>query len=154
MIRLEPQVFDALTLLVKHHHRVVAKIELFHSAWGGRFAGDTALSGRIKAIRQALGDNGRLQRTIRTVRGRGYQFVGQPPRSRGGCLTGWKGVELGGARRNGRRPPLPPRNVVQSRPGPLPSGVVDAAEKILRSAHMNLETSIFMAWPVPDRKDR
>jgi DNA-binding winged helix-turn-helix (wHTH) protein len=57
-----------LTQLVKHHHRVVAKIELFDSAWVGRFVGDTALSIRIKAIRQALGDNGRLQHTIRTVR--------------------------------------------------------------------------------------
>ena len=75
-VRVEPQVFDVLTLLVTHHDRVVTKIELFESVWGGRFVGDAALSSRIKAIRQALGDNGQLQHTIRTVRGRGYQFVG------------------------------------------------------------------------------
>ena len=75
-IRVEPQVFEVLTQLVKHHDRVVTKIELFDSVWGGRFVGDAALSSRIKAIRQALGDSGELQHTIRTVRGRGYQFVG------------------------------------------------------------------------------
>ncbi|KAA0096934.1 hypothetical protein CIW49_18345 [Mycolicibacterium sp. P1-18] len=75
-IRVEPQVFDVLTQLVTNHHRVVTKVELFDSVWGGRFVGDAALSSRIKAIRQALGDTGQLQHTIRTVRGRGYQFVG------------------------------------------------------------------------------
>ncbi|MCV7419064.1 transcriptional regulator [Mycobacterium yunnanensis] len=77
-IPVEPQVFDVLTLLVTHHDRVVTKIELFDSVWGGRFVGDAALSSRIKSIRQALGDSGELQHTIRTVRGRGYQFVGDP----------------------------------------------------------------------------
>lgn len=76
VVRVEPQVFDVLTQLVTHHDRVVTKIELFESVWGGRFVGDAALSSRIKAIRHALGDSGQLQHTIRTVRGRGYQFVG------------------------------------------------------------------------------
>ncbi|TQR84802.1 transcriptional regulator [Mycobacterium hodleri] len=76
VVRVEPQVFDVLTQLVKHHDRVVTKTELFESVWGGRFVGDAALSSRVKAIRHALGDSGQLQHTIRTVRGRGYQFVG------------------------------------------------------------------------------
>lgn len=75
-VPVEPQVFDVLTQLVKHHHRVVTKIELFDSVWGGRFVGEAALSSRIKAVRRALGDDGVSQHVIRTVRGRGYQFVG------------------------------------------------------------------------------
>ena len=75
-IRMEPQVFDVLTLLVQHHHRVVTKNELFDTVWGGRFVGEAALSSRIKAVRRALGDDGESQHYIRTVRGRGYQFVG------------------------------------------------------------------------------
>ena len=75
-IPVEPQVFDVLTQLVKHHHRVVTKIELFDAVWGGRFVGEAALSSRIKAVRRALGDDGVSQHVIRTVRGRGYQFVG------------------------------------------------------------------------------
>jgi pimeloyl-ACP methyl ester carboxylesterase/DNA-binding winged helix-turn-helix (wHTH) protein len=76
VIRVEPQVFDVLTLLVSNHHRFVSKEELFDSVWGGRFVGEAALTSRIKAARRALGDDGESQRYIRTIRGRGYQFVG------------------------------------------------------------------------------
>lgn len=76
VIRVEPQVFDVLTQLVSNHHRFVSKEELFDSVWGGRFVGEAALTSRIKAARRALGDDGESQLYIRTVRGRGYQFVG------------------------------------------------------------------------------
>ncbi len=75
-IRIEPQVFDVLTQLVGHRDRLVTKEELFDTVWGGRFVGEAALTSRIKAARRALGDDGESQRYIRTVRGRGYQFVG------------------------------------------------------------------------------
>jgi pimeloyl-ACP methyl ester carboxylesterase/DNA-binding winged helix-turn-helix (wHTH) protein len=76
VIRVEPQVFDVLTQLVRNSHRFVTKEELFDSVWGGRFVGEAALTSRIKAARRALRDDGESQRYIRTVRGRGYQFVG------------------------------------------------------------------------------
>ena len=90
VVRVEPQVFDVLTQLVGNHERCVTKEELFDSVWGGRFVGEAALTSRIKAARRALGDDGESQRYIRTVRGRGYQFVahrrrrhsGHRPRSR------------------------------------------------------------------------
>jgi DNA-binding winged helix-turn-helix (wHTH) protein len=75
-IRMEPQVFDVMTQLVSNHQRLVTKSELFDTVWGGRFVGEAALTSRIKAARRALGDDGGTQRYIRTVRGRGYQFVG------------------------------------------------------------------------------
>ena len=73
---MEPQVFDVMTQLVSNHQRLVTKSELFDTVWGGRFVGEAALTSRIKAARRALGDDGGTQRYIRTVRGRGYQFVG------------------------------------------------------------------------------
>lgn len=76
VIRVEPQVFDVMTQLISNHDRFVSKEELFDSVWGGRFVGEAALTSRIKAARRALGDDGESQRYIRTVRGRGYQFVG------------------------------------------------------------------------------
>jgi pimeloyl-ACP methyl ester carboxylesterase/DNA-binding winged helix-turn-helix (wHTH) protein len=76
VIRVEPQVFDVMTHLVSNHQRFVTKEELFDTVWGGRFVGEAALTSRIKAARRALGDDGESQRYIRTVRGRGYQFVG------------------------------------------------------------------------------
>jgi pimeloyl-ACP methyl ester carboxylesterase/DNA-binding winged helix-turn-helix (wHTH) protein len=76
VVKVEPQVFDVMTQLVSNHDRFVSKEELFDSVWGGRFVGEAALTSRIKAARRALGDDGESQRYIRTVRGRGYQFVG------------------------------------------------------------------------------
>jgi pimeloyl-ACP methyl ester carboxylesterase/DNA-binding winged helix-turn-helix (wHTH) protein len=76
VIRVEPQVFDVMAQLISNHDRFVSKEELFDTVWGGRFVGEAALTSRIKAARRALGDDGESQRYIRTVRGRGYQFVG------------------------------------------------------------------------------
>ena len=81
----EPQVFDVLALLVRERDRVVTKEEILDSVWGDRFVSESALTSRIKALRQAVGDDGKAQRVVRTVHGRGYQFiadvteVGEPP---------------------------------------------------------------------------
>jgi len=72
---MEPQVFDVLAYLVRHHDRLVPKAELLDQVWGSRFVSESALSSRIKSARQAIGDNGRDQRMIRTVHGSGYRFV-------------------------------------------------------------------------------
>jgi len=72
----EPQVFDVLVFLVRHRDRVVPREELLDEVWETRFVTDSALSSRIKSARRAIGDDGRTQRLIRTVHGRGYQFVG------------------------------------------------------------------------------
>ena len=71
----EPQVFDVLCVLVEHRDRVVPKEELLDRVWGDRFVSESALTSRIKAARQAVGDDGRAQRVIGTVHGRGYRFL-------------------------------------------------------------------------------
>ena len=53
------------------------KTELLDEIWGDRFVSESALTSRIKSARQAIGDNGRDQRLIRTVHGRGFRFVGE-----------------------------------------------------------------------------
>ena len=72
---LEPQVFDLLAYLLRHHDRVVTKVELLDEVWGTRDVGESALSSRIKTARQAVGDSGAQQTVIRTVYGRGFRFV-------------------------------------------------------------------------------
>jgi predicted ATPase/DNA-binding winged helix-turn-helix (wHTH) protein len=72
----EPQVFDVLAVLVRERDRVVTKDELLDAVWRHRFVTESAVSSRIKSARRAIGDDGRAQRLIRTVHGRGYQFVG------------------------------------------------------------------------------
>lgn len=75
VVHLEPQVFDVLALLVSRHGTVVTRTELLDRVWGTRFVADATLASRIRAARQALGDHGDEQRFIRTLRGRGYEFV-------------------------------------------------------------------------------
>jgi pimeloyl-ACP methyl ester carboxylesterase len=71
----EPQVFDLLAVLIRERHRVVPKEELLDTVWGNRFVSESALTSRVKAARQAIGDDGRSQRLIRTAHRRGYQFT-------------------------------------------------------------------------------
>jgi len=71
----EPQVYDLLRYLVENRDRTVTKDDLHAAIWQGRIVSEAALSSRVKAARRAVGDNGRDQRMIRTLHGRGFRFV-------------------------------------------------------------------------------
>jgi len=75
VIPAEPKVFDLLVYLIRHRDRVLSREELFKEVWEGREVSDATLSNHIKSARKVLGDNGELQQTIVTIRGRGYQFI-------------------------------------------------------------------------------
>src|SRR5215470_14074867 len=75
LVPLDRQVFEVLAYLLAHSDRVVTRQELFTHLWPGRFVSDAALERCITVARRALGDNGREQRCIKTVHGRGYRFV-------------------------------------------------------------------------------
>ncbi|HEX6575121.1 MAG TPA: alpha/beta fold hydrolase [Gemmatimonadaceae bacterium] len=74
-IHVEPQVFDVLAFLFSCRDRVVTKDELLDRVWGHRYVAPTTLNSRIKAARQAVGDDGTEQRVIRTIHGRGFRLV-------------------------------------------------------------------------------
>ncbi|HSG33312.1 MAG TPA: winged helix-turn-helix domain-containing protein [Sphingomonadaceae bacterium] len=73
----EPQVLSLLFLLAENRDRMLSKDEIVEKVWSGRFISDSAISSRIKSARQLLGDDGKQQRYIRTVHGKGFRFVGQ-----------------------------------------------------------------------------
>ncbi|NJD32582.1 MAG: transcriptional regulator, partial [Gammaproteobacteria bacterium] len=75
VVPVEPKVFDLLVHLIRHRDRVLTREQLFEAVWDGREVSDATLSNHVRSARKALGDNGELQQTIQTVRGRGYQFV-------------------------------------------------------------------------------
>jgi pimeloyl-ACP methyl ester carboxylesterase len=75
VVHVEPRVFDVLSYLVRNRDRVVARQELLDQVWGDRFVTESAVSTRLKAARRAVGDDGSRQMVIKTVHGRGYQFV-------------------------------------------------------------------------------
>ena len=73
--RIEPQVFDLLCFLIELRGQFVRKEELLDQVWGDRFVSGSALTTRIKSARQAVGDDGKRQHVIRTLHGKGYEFV-------------------------------------------------------------------------------
>jgi len=77
----EPLVFDLILFLVQSDGRVVSRDQIVESVWHGRIVSDSTISSCIKAARQVLGDSGAEQRYIRTVRGRGVQFVAHVEKS-------------------------------------------------------------------------
>jgi pimeloyl-ACP methyl ester carboxylesterase/DNA-binding winged helix-turn-helix (wHTH) protein len=70
---LEPQVYAVLCHLLENRDRLVTAKELIEQVWGQRFVTPGTLNSRIKALRQALGDDGATQRVIKTVHGQGFR---------------------------------------------------------------------------------
>lgn len=76
LCHVEPQVLDLLIFLIENRDHVARRDEIFEAVWGGRIVSDSVLSTRINAVRAAIGDNGREQRLVRTIHGKGFRFVG------------------------------------------------------------------------------
>lgn len=76
LVATQPQVFDLLVHLLKHRDQVVSRDDLIALVWGGRIVSDSTLDSRINAARNAVGDNGKEQKLIRTFPRKGLRFVG------------------------------------------------------------------------------
>lgn len=77
VIAVQPQVFDVLRHLVANHDRIVSKDELIEKVWNRRFISDATLSSRIKDVRHLLGDTGKQQGLLLTLRNRGFRYIGE-----------------------------------------------------------------------------
>lgn len=75
-VALEPRAFALLVFLISNRERVVTKDDIVNAVWSGRFTSDSALTTCVKSLRKALQDDGDQQRYIKTLRGRGFRFVG------------------------------------------------------------------------------
>ncbi len=75
LVHVEPQVLDLLLFLVKERGRLVNRDKILDAVWDGRIVSDSAVSSRIKAARQAIGDDGKRQDFIETVPRRGFRFI-------------------------------------------------------------------------------
>ncbi len=74
-IGLQPQAMRLLQVLLAADGRLVTKQQIILAIWDGRAISDSALSSQIKALRKALGDNGRPYRIIGTVHGEGFRIL-------------------------------------------------------------------------------
>ncbi|MBR0785904.1 winged helix-turn-helix domain-containing protein [Bradyrhizobium iriomotense] len=77
MVAVPPRVFDLLGYLIRNRERVLSKEEIIKAVWSGRVVSDAALTTRLNAARNAIGDSGEEQRFIKTLPRKGYRFVGR-----------------------------------------------------------------------------
>lgn len=70
--------FQLLRYLIAQGDRVVGFDELIAQVWAPAIVNEETVTQRVKLLRQALGDDGRQPRYIRSVRGQGYQLCVAP----------------------------------------------------------------------------
>ena len=76
-IALRGKSYDLLWYLVQNRGRLVEKAELFDVLWPGAIVEENNLSQTVSALRQALGDDAKTPKYLATIKGRGFQFVGE-----------------------------------------------------------------------------
>jgi len=77
IIRLEPQVYGVLELLIEKSGEIVTRDDLRNIVWDGVYVSNNMIDTRIKAARAKIGDNGREQKYIKTYPKCGYKFIGE-----------------------------------------------------------------------------
>lgn len=71
----QPLVFDCLVYLLEQRKRVVGRDELASAVWAKVDVGDQQIRQLVLRARQAIDDDAKEQRVIRTVSGGGYRWV-------------------------------------------------------------------------------
>jgi DNA-binding winged helix-turn-helix (wHTH) protein len=74
-VEVEPKIVEFVAYLIRERSRVVRKQELREALWPGIAVSESSLSRCAWAARKVLGDHAQRSRIIKTVYGRGYQFV-------------------------------------------------------------------------------
>lgn len=74
-VHLRPKVYRLLVHLLEHRRRAVSRDELCDVVWNGRCVGNATVDSTVKSLRHAVGDDGGVQRVVRTLSGYGYRFV-------------------------------------------------------------------------------
>ena len=70
--------FRLLHYLLAQGSRVVSFDELITQIWAPAHVNEETVTQRVRLLRQALGDDGRQARYLRSVRGQGYQLCSEP----------------------------------------------------------------------------
>jgi TolB-like protein/Flp pilus assembly protein TadD len=76
-VPLRPKAFDTLCHLVARRGHTVTKDELLAAVWPGTFVSDAVLTHCIAEVRQALDDDVRAPRFLKTIPKVGYAFVAE-----------------------------------------------------------------------------
>ncbi len=76
-VHVTPKAFDLLRFLIDNRERALSKVELSERIWPNTYVTEDGLARLINEIRNAIGDEARHPRWIRTVHGYGYAFQGE-----------------------------------------------------------------------------
>lgn len=76
-VHLQPKAFQFLELLVENRPKALSKGDIHDKLWPGTFVSDGTLTSLLAEIRDAVGDDARNSRFVRTVHRFGYAFCGQ-----------------------------------------------------------------------------
>ena len=74
LVRLSPKAFQLLELLATNRPNAISKDKIHETLWPGSFVVDGNLANLISELRDAVGDDARQPRVIRTVQRYGYAF--------------------------------------------------------------------------------
>jgi DNA-binding winged helix-turn-helix (wHTH) protein/tetratricopeptide (TPR) repeat protein len=74
-VRLRPQAFRLLEVLVESAPRILSHEELLDRVWGVEHLSPASVKQAVSEVRQALGDDPAKPRMIETVHRRGYRFI-------------------------------------------------------------------------------
>lgn len=72
-----PMAFRLLQALIEKRPKAMSKEELHDLLWPRTFVSDATLTGLVKEVRAAIGDDAKAPRFIRTVAAFGYAFSGE-----------------------------------------------------------------------------
>ena len=76
-----------LHLLLSSRPRALSREDLYDALWPSTFVCETNLTGVVKEVRRALGDDARASQYIRTVHGFGYAFGGEVASATSGLVV-------------------------------------------------------------------
>ena len=79
-VHVAPKTLDFLLSLLAQAPNAVSKTELMATLWPDTHIAEATLTGVVADAREALGDDGRAPRLIRTLHRFGYSFTGQVER--------------------------------------------------------------------------
>jgi DNA-binding winged helix-turn-helix (wHTH) protein len=83
-----PMAFRLLQVLIERRPKAMSKEQLHDLLWPRSFVSDATLTGLVKEIRAAIGDDAKAPRFIRTVAAFGYAFSGEVADEPGGFAGG------------------------------------------------------------------
>ena len=75
-VRLSPKAFELIAVLIASRPRALSKADLMERLWPSTYVAEGNLPSLIAEIRQAIGDDARTPRFVRTLPRFGYAFCG------------------------------------------------------------------------------